>query len=71
MLISLLLIGASTVVLFGALLRLLPVERKSASARESFEESSKLRDKYLARMRRDRFENSSANELQQRFDVNR
>jgi hypothetical protein len=49
---------------------LLPVERKIASARESFEESSKLRDKYPARMRRDRFENSAANELQQRFDAN-
>jgi hypothetical protein len=66
MLIPLLLIGAGAVVLFGALLSLLPIERKISSAKESFEKSSKLRDEYLARMRRNRFENSAANELQQR-----
>jgi hypothetical protein len=64
MLISSLLIGVATIVLFGALLSLLPAERKIASARESFEESSKVRDKYLVRMRRDRLENSAANDLQ-------
>jgi hypothetical protein len=66
MLIPSLLIGVATIVLFGALLTLLPVERKIASARESFEESSQVRDKYLERMRRDRLENSAANDLQQR-----
>ena len=66
MLIPSLLIGVATIVLFGALLSLLPVERKIASAKESFEDSSKVRDKYLERMRRDRLENSAANDLQQR-----
>jgi hypothetical protein len=66
MLIPLLLIGVATIGLFGALLSLLPVERKIASARESFEESSMIRDKYLERMRRDRLENGAANVLQQR-----
>jgi hypothetical protein len=66
MLIPLLLIGIAAVALFCALLQLLPLEEKISEARTSFEESSKQRDKYLERMRRSRFENSAANELQQR-----
>ena len=61
----LLLLGGGGIVLFGGLLWLLPTERKISSVSKSFEESSKRRDHYLAQMRRDRFENSSANELRE------
>ena len=64
MMILMLLCGIGTALL-GALLWLLPIERKISSARQSFEESSRRRDKYLAQMRRDRFENSAAKELRE------
>jgi hypothetical protein len=65
MMILVLLCGIGTALL-STLLLLLPAERKISPARESFEESSKRRDKYLAQMRRDRFENSAANELREK-----
>jgi hypothetical protein len=65
MLIPSLLIGAGAIGLFCALLQLLPLEGKISEARRSFEESSKQRDKYLERMRRNRFENFAANELRE------
>ncbi len=61
----LLLCGSGIMMLSSALLCLLRIERRTSS-HESFEQSSQRRDKYLEQMRRDRFENVAANQLQER-----
>jgi hypothetical protein len=62
MLILILLVGSGIAVLCSGLIWLLPIKHKT-STKESFAESSERRDMYLAQMRRDRFENSTANQL--------
>jgi hypothetical protein len=66
MLILSLLIGGGFAVFCGVVLWLLPDEQKSTSGKESFEESSKRRNRYLDEMRRERVLNSAANELRGR-----
>jgi hypothetical protein len=61
----LLLSGSGIMVLFSVVLWLLPIECRTSS-QESFEQSSRRRDRYLEQMRRDRFENVAANHLQER-----
>jgi hypothetical protein len=66
MLILSLLIGGGFAVFCGVVLWLLPDEQKSTSGKESFEESSKRRNRDLDGMRRERVLNSAANELRGR-----
>jgi hypothetical protein len=66
MLILSLLIGGGFAVFCGVVLWLLPHEQKSTSGKESFEESSKRRNRDLDGMRRERVLNSAANELRGR-----
>lgn len=63
MLILSLLIGSGFAVLCAALLWLVPDGKKITSEKESFEESSRRRDRYIDEMRRDRLLNAEANKL--------